>query len=177
MTSTYARLFKFCLAIFLVCCVASCQFKAKLGIKSGSTATNLNFIFTRGEGDDSAGRLRAVSVTTCKRDGVHYPVSGEPVWTAYTPSGNAPPVTAEFAYGQSIIGLETTDGPAQLRASGCYIARASGNFPDSRSGYIVFYVWSDGKTIDLNPPKSPPPVNPAPMMSSIDSEYARSARI
>ena len=174
MASKYASVFKFSFAIFFVCCLASCQFKAKLLIKPDSTATNLNFIFTGGESDDSPGRLRAVSVYICKRDGVHYPVRGDLLWSAYVPSDQEPPAVIEFAYGQSIVGLKTTDGPAPLRASACYIASAGGNFPDPRGGYIVFYIGSDGKTIDLNPPVSPSPVNPVPMMSGVDEKHAQS---
>ena len=173
MASKYARICKFSFAIFFVCCLASCQFTAKLAVKPGSTVTNLNFIFTGGQSDDSLGRLGAVSVSICKRDGVHYPVRGELVWSAYVPSGQEPSAVTEFAYGQSIVGLKTTDGPSPLRASGCYIASAHGNFPDPRHGYIVFYVGSDGKTIALHPPMSPQPANPAPIMSSIDAEYAQ----
>jgi hypothetical protein len=156
---TNVRNCKFAFGVVASCFLISCQFTAKLEIKPGSSATHLVFSFTGGQSGDAAGRLKSAQVNRCKREGNSYPLRGELVWSVYVPSGKEPPVVEVFAYGQTIVGLETADGPAALTGPGCYIASAYGDFPDPRLGVIVFYVSSDGKTIDMNPPAnaaSPP---------------------
>ena len=122
--------------------LTSCQSAGKLAIAPESTNDNLVFVLSA-RSDPTPGNLKSVYVSRCIGRGQEFREIGERVWAASVAPGLDSPLVGRFTYGKNLSGLITSHGPESL-GSGCYIAQAYANFPDTRAAVIVFRISPEG---------------------------------